>query len=147
MAKKAIKANTTVKTTPAKVETAKTEAAKVEAVKVEATKVEAAKTEVKEEVKTTAKKAATKTVKAAEKVTEKKTTAKKTAENKNELFVQFAGLEFSYDDLLEKVKADYNAQTGKKATATSAIKIYLKPEEKMVYYVVNEKFLGSVFLG
>ena len=114
---------------------------KVEA-KVE-TKVEAtAKTE-----DTTAKKTATKT---AAKTTEKKAPAKKTttkaaAVKKNELFIQFSGFEFSYEELLEKVKADYTAQTGKK-TITST-KLYVKPEDMKVYYVVNDKFMGDVYLG
>ena len=104
------------------------------------TKVEAtAKTE-----DTTAKKTATKT-------TEKKATAKKTtttkaaAVKKNELFIQFSGFEFSHEELLEKVKADYTAQTGKK-TVTST-KLYVKPEDMKVYYVVNDKFMGDVYLG
>ena len=104
------------------------------------TKVEAtAKTE-----DTTAKKTATKT-------TEKKATAKKTtttkaaAAKKNELFIQFSGFEFSHEELLEKVKADYTAQTGKK-TVTST-KLYVKPEDMKVYYVVNDKFMGDVYLG
>lgn len=114
---------------------------KVEA-KVE-TKVEAtAKTE-----DTTAKKTATK---AAAKTTEKKAPAKKTttkaaAVKKNELFIQFSGFEFSHEELLEKVKADYTAQTGKK-TITST-KLYVKPEDMKVYYVVNDKFMGDVYLG
>ena len=114
---------------------------KVEA-KVE-TKVEAtAKTE-----DTTAKKTATKT---AAKTTEKKAPAKKTttkaaAVKKNELFIQFSGFEFSHEELLEKVKADYTAQTGKKTI--SSTKLYVKPEDMKVYYVVNDKFMGDVYLG
>ncbi len=113
---------------------AETKTTKVAPAKVEEAKVEAVKEEVKAEP---AKKPATK------KATETKTT--KATEKKTEFFVQFSGLEFSYDDLLEKVKADYIAQTGKK-TFTST-KVYVKPEEKMLYYVVNEKFAGSVYLG
>lgn len=106
-------------------------AVKAEEVKVEEVKVEEVKVEAVEE----------------EKATEEKKTvaAKKTAEKKSEFFVQFSGLEFSYDDLLEKVKADYMAQTGKKTI--SSTKLYLKPEDMTVYYVVNEKFLGHVYLG
>ena len=104
------------------------------------TKVEAtAKTE-----DTTAKKTATKTTE--KKATAKKTTATKAATaKKNELFIQFSGFEFSYDELLEKVKADYTAQTGKKTI--SSTKLYVKPEDMKVYYVVNEKFMGDVYLG
>ena len=100
------------------------------------------------EVKTTAKKTATK---AAAKTTEKKATAKKTTTTKtatakkNELFIQFSGFEFSHEELLEKVKADYTAQTGKKTI--SSTKLYVKPEDMKVYYVVNDKFMGDVYLG
>lgn len=96
----------------------------------------------------TAKKAATKKEDTAKKAPAKKTTAKKASEKavkKNELYVQFSGFEFSYDELLEKVKADYIAQTGKK-TITST-KLYVKPEDMKVYYVINEKFMGDVYLG
>ena len=63
----------------------------------------------------------------------------------NEIFIQFSGFEFSHEELLEKVKADYTAQTGKK-TITST-KLYVKPEDMKVYYVVNDKFMGDVYLG
>ena len=139
MATKTTKTNTAAK---AETKTTRTAPAKVEEVKVEAVKAEA---EVKAEPakKTAEKKPAEKKVTV--KKTAAKTTAKKAAEKKSELFVQFSGLEFSYDDLLERVKADYIAQTGKKTI--SSTKLYLKPEDMTVYYVVNEKFLGSVYLG
>ena len=127
---------------------AKNAAAKAET-KIEEVKVEAV--EVTEEVKAepAKKTAAKKTTKTAanteEKATTEKTTTKKAADKKAELFVQFSGMEFSYDDILEKVKADYIAKSGKKTI--SSIKIYLKPEEKMAYYVANEKFADAVYLG
>ena len=75
----------------------------------------------------------------------KKTTTKKAAEvKKEEIFLQFAGLEFSDTELVEKVKANYVAETGKKVIKN--VKLYVKPEEMMVYYVVNEKHLGKVSL-
>ena len=141
MARKATKTNTAAK--------AETKTTKVTPAKVEEAKVEAVKTEVKEEVKAETKVEAkaepAKKAVAEKKATTKTTTTKKVAEKKTELFVQFTGLEFSYDDLLEKVKADYIAQTGKKTI--SSTKLYLKPEDMTVYYVVNEKFLGHVYLG
>ena len=72
------------------------------------------------------------------------TTAKKTTEKKEEIFIQFAGFEFSDAELIEKVKANYTAETGKKIFKN--VKLYVKPEEMMVYYVVNEKYLGKVSL-
>ena len=115
---------TKAKNTAAKAETKTT---KVAPAKVEEAKVEAVKAEVKEEVKEAPAKKAT-----AAKKTE---TTKKVAEKKTEFFVQFSGLEFSYEDLLEKVKADYIAQTGKKAI--SSAKVYVKPEDNKVYYVID----------
>lgn len=108
-----------------------------------AAKVEAPKAETNTTVKAEpAKKTTTK--KATVKKAATKTTTK-AASKKNELYVQFSGFEFSYDELLEKVKADYIAQTGKK-TVTST-KLYVKPEDMKVYYVINDKFMGDVFLG
>ena len=108
-------------------------------------------TKVETKVQATAKTEDTTAKKTATKTTEKKATAKKTTTTKAatakkiELFIQFSGFEFSYDELLEKVKADYTAQTGKK-TITST-KLYVKPEDMKVYYVVNDKFMGDVYLG
>jgi len=33
----------------------------------------------------------------------------------------------------------------KKRTLTTGLKLYVKPEEHAAYYVVNEKFIGSIF--
>lgn len=137
MARKATKTNTAAK--------AETKTTTVAPAKVEEVKVEAVKAEVKEEVKAEPAKKTTEKKAAEKKTTVKKTTTKTTTTKKTEFFVQFSGLEFSYDDLLEKVKADYIAQTGKKTI--SSTKLYLKPEDMTVYYVVNEKFLGHVYLG
>lgn len=86
--------------------------------------------------KTPAKKAATK--KAAEKVeaveTEKKTaTRKKTATAK--VYVQWEGTEVMIADIVEKIKAEYKAQHD---DVIASFDIYVKPEEKMAYYVINE---------
>ena len=86
--------------------------------------------------KTPAKKAATK--KAAEKVeaveTEKKTaTRKKTATAK--VYVQWEGTEVMIADIVEKIKAEYKAEHD---DVIASFDIYVKPEEKMAYYVINE---------
>lgn len=92
--------------------------------------------------KVEAKKAPAKTT--AAKKTAKVATAKKADIKKEEIFIQFAGFEFSDSELIEKVKANYVAATGKKIIKN--VKLYVKPEEMMVYYVVNEKYLGKVAL-
>lgn len=56
--------------------------------------------------------------------------------------VQFQGSEVDLDTLVEAAKADFR-QT-KKRTPVTDLKLYVKPEERMAYYVVNEKFNGSI---
>ena len=56
--------------------------------------------------------------------------------------VQFQGAEVDLDTLVEAAKADFR-QT-KKRTPITDLKLYVKPEERTAYYVVNEKFNGSV---
>ena len=98
---------------------------------------ETVKTPVKEEVKKApAKKAAAKT-------TAVKTT--KAASVDTELYVQFAGNEVSTTDIVAKVKAAYIAE-GHKESAIKAIKLYIKPEDSAVYYVINDKASGMVSL-
>lgn len=61
---------------------------------------------------------------------------------KPEIFVQFQEDETSIDALVEAVKADFH--TTKKRTRITAMKLYVKPEDRMAYYVVNEDFTGKV---
>lgn len=81
--------------------------------------------------------------KAPAKTTAAKTT--KTASVDTELFVQFAGNEVSTTDIVAKVKAAYIAE-GHKESAIKAIKLYIKPEDGAVYYVINDKASGRVTL-
>lgn len=117
------------------------------------TTTKAAAAEVKEAVKatpvttedkkteTTAKKAPAKRA-AAKKETAaaKKTTAAKT-EVKETVFVQFAGAEYSLDDVKANVKKAWMAETGKQESDIKNIQIYVKPEEHAAYYVVNGEFV------
>ena len=112
------------------------------------TTTKAAAAEVKEAVKatpvttedkkteTTAKKAPAKKETAAA----KKTTAAKT-EVKETVFVQFAGAEYSLDDVKANVKKAWMAETGKQESDIKDIQIYVKPEEHAAYYVVNGEFV------
>lgn len=118
------------------------------------TKVADKATETKTTAKTTAKKAAetkaekaTETKKAAAKTTKttKTSTTKAASTKTEEIYLQFSGFEFSNSELVEKVKADYTATTGKKIF--KSVKLYVKPEEMMIYYVINEKYLGKVALN
>lgn len=132
------------------VEEVKKDAAKaVEDVKAETAKVVE---DVKEEVKPTvekAKKATEKAVKAtrktAAKATEKvKQTAAKAvgAEVSPVVYVQYQGEEEKIEDLVASAKAAFAAEHAR--TKVTDLKLYIKPEERAAYYVVNEKFAGRV---
>lgn len=58
------------------------------------------------------------------------------------VIVQFQGSEVDLDTLVEAAKADF--RQAKKRTPVTDLKLYVKPEERMVYYVVNEKHSGSI---
>ena len=58
------------------------------------------------------------------------------------VILQFQGSEVDLDTLVEAAKADFRQE--KKRTPITDLKLYVKPEERVAYYVVNEKFNGSV---
>lgn len=75
------------------------------------------------------------------KKTEKKTSVKKTAEkSKDKFVVQFAGLEFDTQEIIERCKADYKSENSRKQVRS--LEVYLKPDERKAYYVVNNKAEG-----
>ncbi len=123
-------------TTPVKTET-KT------AVK-EAEKAPVAKAEVKAPVKAEVKKPAAKK-ETAKKETAKKPAAKK-AELKSEISVQFGGKSYSQEDLLKIAKDVWKYDLKQKAADLTRIELYVKPEENMVYYVMNKETTGSFYI-
>ena len=58
------------------------------------------------------------------------------------VILQFQGSEVDLDTLVEAAKADFRQE--KKRTPITDLKLYVKPEERTAYYVVNETFNGSV---
>ena len=110
---------------------------------VEDAKAEAAK--VVEEVKPTVEKAVKATRKTAAKATDKvrKTAAKAVgAEVSPVVYVQYQGEEEKIEDLVAAAKAAFAAEHAR--TKVTDLKLYIKPEERAAYYVVNEKFAGRV---
>lgn len=111
---------------------------------------EAAKVAAKKTAKT-AEKVAAKAEKTVEKAVEKtenavkKTAAKcaKKAEAKVTYVVQFAGSEYTAESVLAAAKADYEAAN---KDEIKDITLYIKPEDKAAYYVVNGKVSGKVSL-
>lgn len=64
---------------------------------------------------------------------------------KDEVFVQFAGEEYAVEEVMEKAKAAYIAE-GHRASAIKSVRLYIKPEERKAYYVINDKAAGCIDL-
>ena len=101
-------------------------------------------TAAEETVKT---KAGRKTMTPAEKEAAAKARALEKEKAKNlrpEIFVQYQGSEIGVDDVVEAVKNSFREE--KKRTPITSLKMYVKPEDRAVYYVINEKFEGKLEL-
>lgn len=65
------------------------------------------------------------------------------AENlKPELVLQYQGAETDLGALAEAAKAAF--REAHKRTLVTSLKLYVKPEDQMAYYVVNESFEGKL---
>ena len=150
----------TVAPVAAKVEAPKAEVKKAAPVKTEtktavkeAEKAPVAKAEEKAPVKAEVKKPAAKkeTVKketkkvAPAKAEAKKPVAKKT-ELKSEISVQFGGKSYSQEELLKIAKDVWKYDLKQKAADLTSVELYVKPEENMVYYVMNKEITGSFYI-
>ena len=95
---------------------------------------------------TTVKAAAKKTT--AKKATTKKATTKKVATKKKEVattaVVQYQDREFTEAECLKKAQAQFKKDY--KGKTLEEISIYIKPEERRIYYVANKDSVGSVEL-
>ena len=89
--------------------------------------------EVKEAVKETAKAPA------------KRTTTRKSAV-KETVYLQYLGKEINKDDLVKQVKDIWTKELKNKAGDLKSVTLYLKPEENMAYYVINDDVTGSIAL-
>ena len=128
-----VKPETKVETAAVKTTAPKTEEKKAEIKKDE---VVAAPTKVEEK----AKKAAPEKV-----APEKKAPAKK-VEVKSSLYVQFAGKSYAQEDFMKMAKDVWKYDLKQKASALESVDLYVKPEENMVYYVMNKEFTGSFYI-
>ena len=118
------------------------------AVKTTAPKTEEKKAEIKkDEVVAAPTKVEEKAQKAApeKKAPVKKATAKK-AEIKSSLYVQFAGKSYAQEDFMKMAKDVWKYDLKQKASALESVDLYVKPEENMVYYVMNKEFTGSFYI-
>ena len=109
--------------------------AKKEAVKKETVKKETVKKEAKPGRKPAAKKE-----KAAE---PKKAAAGRKAAVKSEVHIQFSGKSYSNDDLIKIAKDVWKYDLQQNENDIKDLELYVKPEENLVYYVINGEYSGS----
>ena len=145
-------------TTPVATPAAKTEPAAVKAEVTTETKTEAAKAPAEKKKpgrkpgsKNAAKKPGRKPA-AAKKETAKTTTAKKTtkaagttrkAAVKESLHLEFAGKSYTTEDLVKIAKDVWKYDLKKKVGDFKSVELYVKPEESVVYYVINGDVAGN----
>ena len=70
-------------------------------------------------------------------------TAKAATASKETVKIQFGADEFDFAEIRKAVEADY---TSKVKGRIKSIEIYIKPEDKAVYYVVNGDFSDKIAL-
>lgn len=117
-----------------------------------AVKAEQAKEEVKAEVKKEEKKAEpVKAAKEEKKAPAKKTTAKKTTTKKapakvvetvQEVYFEYAGGQILSNEIVDRIKEEYKAE-GHRVSSIKELRVYIKPEERKAYYVINDKSEGK----
>lgn len=76
----------------------------------------------------------------------KKTTAKKAEPVKASVHIQFEGKSYETEDLVKIAKDIWKYDLKKKAGDFKTVDIYVKPEENMAYYVINNEVEGSFLL-
>lgn len=67
------------------------------------------------------------------------------AQAKKKLVLQFQGKDYPEQDILEKVKEEL-LNRGIQEEDMEKIDIYVKPEERQIYYVMNQNITGHIEL-
>lgn len=111
-----------------------------------AKKAEAVEEKAKEAAKATTKAVGEKAEPVVKKAAKAATKAKKEKQPaKTEIIVQYQQSAANLGELEDKVKKQFVAE-GHRAGCIKTLNIYVKPEEDKAYYVINDKFFGSVDL-
>lgn len=64
---------------------------------------------------------------------------------KTSMYVEYQGLQVEEKDIIAKVKELW-VNDGNKIKDIKELKLYIKPEEAAVYYVINEETSGKIDL-
>ena len=75
----------------------------------------------------------------------KKSAPKEKAERVENIFLQAGGREWNIAQLRDQAVAAYAAE-GHRVSGIKRLELYVKPEDGKAYFVINEKFEGSVNL-
>lgn len=67
---------------------------------------------------------------------------RKAANMKPAIIVEYSGEQADANSLVERAKEAFHAE--RKRTLITDLKLYVKPEERAAYYVVNERFTGKI---
>lgn len=62
---------------------------------------------------------------------------------KTNLIIQSCGLEISESEIISKIKENW-VSDGKLVKDIKTIDMYVKPEEKKVYYIINDEINGDL---
>lgn len=62
-----------------------------------------------------------------------------------EVYVQYHGEEVEQSAIIEKIKEQYVSE-GHRAGNIKSLKLYLKPEDRAAYFVINDRYAGKVDL-
>ena len=82
---------------------------------------------------------------AAKKPAAKKSAPSEKAERTEAIFLQVGGREWNTAQLRDQAVAAYVAE-GHRVSAIKRLELYVKPEDGKAYFVINEKFEGSIDL-
>ena len=88
-----------------------------------------------------AKEKAAPVVKAAEKKAKEVVSGK--ADKTETITLQFAGKSYTTEDLVKIAKDVWKYDLGREEGEFKSVELYVKPEESMVYYIINEDVLGN----
>lgn len=80
---------------------------------------------------------------AAKKETAAKTTTTRKAAVKENVHLEFAGKSYSTEDLVKIAKDVWKYDLKKKVGDFKSVELYVKPEESVVYYVINGEEKGQ----
>lgn len=150
------KSNVTKKTAATTVKAAPVQAAQAAVASKDAAKPEETKTTTAQKKEETVKTDTNKKAAETKTTAEKKTTAGKTATKRKttvrratkkpepvqEVFYEYGGEQILTEELVNRIKETYKSE-GHRVGAIKSLRVYINPEERKAYYVINDKAEGK----